>query len=775
MNAKSTESQPLTRLDLLDAILPYCDQSNAALLYRKGERGLGPGWVTTPKDLEESVRAFREGELVRCAFDSSTKEGKPYRIECPERLGLVPHRGGLVRVICVDLDDHTGDGGNVGMLVCVERFLGAKGVVFTSKGGKGLHCFFMLARPMPIADFICWAKAWGFNRQGGIELFPKTDKLTQIWLPNEPNQVGGDAFVHGSTTTWAIETIPPAPTAKLTSDTLRYLMGLVGQPGRNEGLNRAAFELARKGVSRNQAQAFCERGSVLCGLQAEEPAQCDTTFESGYSAGRTSHRPADLSGREDSEPHSRASSNSLGFVALGQPDPLTGRFVLSPRKTLPSAAAFLKEFHTSPDGLATLRFYAGEFYQWRFNRYECIESAALEAAVLAWLDKALHYQKQNGTQMLVPFPANPGTARAVVSTLEGLVHLSADTPVPGWIGESCDRAEPRELFIGRTSSVHLPTGIVVDPTPSLFNLGALEFDFDTGAVSPVLWLEFLNEILGDAPKALQLLQEWFGYCLMGDTSQQKMILIVGPPRSGKGTMARVIEKLLGQRNVVGPTAGSLAQNFGLQPLIGKSLAIISDARFRGRQDAALERLLSISGEDSVSVDRKFLTPVNIRLPVRFMLLSNELPQFADASGAIAKRFMIVRLTRSFLGHENRHLTEELCAELPGILNWAIEGWFRLHDRGYFVQPASGREAQAEMEDLASPVVAFVRDLCITSVGSRVLVDPLFGSWIEWCEREGIVRPGSKQQFGRDLRAVIPNLKIRRDTRGKRFYEGVSLK
>jgi P4 family phage/plasmid primase-like protien len=771
----SQDSNDITRFELLEAILPFCDQSNAALMYPKGERGLGPGWVTTPKNVNAAVDAYRSGSLRRCAFESVTKAGKPYRIECPERLGLVPHRDGQVRVFCVDFDDHTGDGGNVGMLVGIERFLGANGVVFTSKGGKGQHCFFLLANPMPVADFIRWAKAWGFNRQGGVEVFPKTDKLTQIWLPNEPNPVGGDTYVHGSTSAWVVDKLPQAPTARLTTDTLRYLMGLVGQPGRNKALNRAAFELARKEVSTNEAQTLCDRGSVLCDLQAKEPAQCITTFESGYSAGRAGPNSTDSGGNASPLSLQSVRDVSTGLLALGNHDPLTGSIILSQRKTLPSAQAFLKEFHTRPDGLSTLRFFAGEFYQWRFNRYECIEPAALIAAVLAWLDKAVHYQRQRGTQVLVPFPANPATARAVVSTLEGLVHLTADTPVPGWIDESCDWPAPRELFIGLTSSVHLPTGMVVEPTPRLFNLGALEFDYDTGAAPPILWLKFLEEIFGDDPEALQLLQEWFGYCLMGDTSQQKMILIVGPPRSGKGTMARVIEKLLGPRNVVGPTASSLAQNFGLQPLIGKSLAIISDARFRGRQDAALERLLSISGEDAVSVDRKYLTPVNIRLPVRFMLLSNELPQFIDASGAIANRFMIVRLTKSFLGHENRHLTEELCTELPGILNWAIEGWFRLHERGNFVQPASGREAQAEMEDLASPVVAFVRDLCITSVGSRVLVDPLFGSWNEWCEREGIVRPGSKQQFGRDLRAVIPNLKIRRDTLGKRFYEGVSLK
>jgi putative DNA primase/helicase len=78
------------------------------------------------------------------------------------------------------------------------------------------------------------------------------------------------------------------------------------------------------------------------------------------------------------------------------------------------------------------------------------------------------------------------------------------------------------------------------------------------------------------------LQELFGYCLTGDTSQQKAFLIVGPPRSGKGTIAKVLKRLVGTDNAVNPTLTSLSTNFGIAPLIGKRIAIISDARLDRR-------------------------------------------------------------------------------------------------------------------------------------------------------------------------------------------------
>ena len=107
-------------------------------------------------------------------------------------------------------------------------------------------------------------------------------------------------------------------------------------------------------------------------------------------------------------------------------------------------------------------------------------------------------------------------------------------------------------------------------------------------------------------------------------------------RSGKGTIARIIAEILGKLNVVGPTLSSLGTNFGLWPLINKQLAIISDARLGKRSDLAqiVERLLSISGEDRQTIDRKNLSPITTTLPTRFLILTNELPRLNDASGAL---------------------------------------------------------------------------------------------------------------------------------------------
>jgi len=214
--------------------------------------------------------------------------------------------------------------------------------------------------------------------------------------------------------------------------------------------------------------------------------------------------------------------------------------------------------------------------------------------------------------------------------------------------------------------------------------------------------------------------------------------------------------------------------------VGKPLAIIGDARLSGRADqhAVVERLLSISGEDAITIDRKHREPVTVQLPTRFMILTNELPKLADSSGALASRFVVLLLTQSWLGKEDVGLFDRLVPELPRILHWAIIGWQRMRGRRRFVPPDSAAQAIADLEDLASPVAAFLRDRCRIGDEFRVRADDLWVAWKSWTEDQGWKKPGIKQVFGKDLRAVVPRIRVTqpRNIMGKqeRYYEGIGL-
>ncbi len=317
------------------------------------------------------------------------------------------------------------------------------------------------------------------------------------------------------------------------------------------------------------------------------------------------------------------------------------------------------------------------------------------------------------------------------------------------------------------------------PTNRLFTRNTLDNELELDAPAPTARLAFLGQLWQDDAQAVAALQEWFGYCLLPDTSQQKILMIVGPRRSGKGTIARVLGRLVGMANVCAPTLAGLGTNFGLWPLLGKTVGIISDARLSGRADAAAiaERLLSISGEDAQTIDRKNLAQVTCKLSVRFVILTNELPRLNDPSGALVGRLIVLRQKRTWYGEEDIGLTDRLLQELPSILLWAIEGWRRLRERGRFQQPESALQLVEGLEDLSSPIGAFIRERCEVGPGYEVPVKDLFAAWKAWCEEKGRKEHGTEQIFGRDLRAALPQLDDRRPRDGEgrtRVYVGLRL-
>ena len=115
--------------------------------------------------------------------------------------------------------------------------------------------------------------------------------------------------------------------------------------------------------------------------------------------------------------------------------------------------------------------------------------------------------------------------------------------------------------------------------------------------------------------------------------------------------------IIGETNVVNPSLSSLTKNFGLWQLIGKTLAMITDARLGGNKNQAV-----ITGAIAEHFRgrrhhqrSKTSAPVTTRLLVRFVMLSNELPALLDASGALASRYIILPFPEDFRGRENTEL------------------------------------------------------------------------------------------------------------------------
>jgi len=452
------------------------------------------------------------------------------------------------------------------------------------------------------------------------------------------------------------------------------------------------------------------------------------------------------------------------------------------------------------------------------NRYKLVD----ESEIKKWIRKFCRCCKVKKKNFNIPLKVTTYLINSVTEALSALsqVWIRPRYTAPSWLNNS--NSLPKDIIalenclldISNNESKQLKL------TEEYYTLNYLSFAYGPQVECPN-WIRFVesifttkklsphksdfNEDTGDFEEgyetipdqtSIQILQEFMGYLLSPDTSFQKILGIVGPKRSGKSTIGRIIRELVGRENVAAPALNTLTTEFGLQGLINKTVVIIGDANISSRNSdimRAVERLKSISGEDAQQINRKNQKFLEVdKLNVRFIVIANELQNLIDPSGTLASRFIYLITTQSFYGHEDIFLFDKLKTELPGIFNWALKGLKHLRNRGFFLESEAGKEIKNDFTELTSPITAFVNECCVQGHYHKVMVDVLYYIYRKWCEENGRGKPSS-QKFKNDFRGAFPDIpKVRYrlnsessvpgtmlDELGtgtlKYFYQGIKLK
>ena len=422
------------------------------------------------------------------------------------------------------------------------------------------------------------------------------------------------------------------------------------------------------------------------------------------------------------------------------------------------ARTFLDNFYSSEEGYKLVH-YADEFYIYTGTHYEIIEELTVRADLYKFLDRC---KKLGRKQEIQPFNPTPASVSAALDAIKSITHLPnhANTKPPIWLIEyRANKPAASKLISLQNGLFHVEDSVLIPHSLGFFTQNSLAFEYDPQAECPT-WLNFLNSVWRDDHESIATLQEMFGYILSGDTRQQKFFNIIGPRRSGKGTINKVLVSLLGQHNTVAPELGELCDSIGLQPWLGKLLASFTDARAPERnRNAVVSQLLRIVGGDTITVNRKNKEAWNGYLPTRIVIYSNEVLQLTENSNALTGRMIVLKMTESFYNKEDTDLAIKLEKELGGIFNWSMEGLRRRLERGgQFTQPKSGSTYLELMTELGNPISTFVEETLEFDPLASVPKDDVFTCFSRWAMRKKL-SPGTELAFKRRFLAATQEHKI----------------
>jgi putative DNA primase/helicase len=254
-----------------------------------------------------------------------------------------------------------------------------------------------------------------------------------------------------------------------------------------------------------------------------------------------------------------------------------------------------------------------------------------------------------------------------------------------------------------------------------------------------LWLQFLHRVTGGDGELIAYLQRLTGYALTGSTDEHVMAFLYGLGANGKSVFISTISGLLADYHRTTPIETFTASNVDRHPT---ELADLRGARLvtaveteEGRRWAE-SRIKTLTGGDRIAA--RFMRQDFFEYVPQFKLLiaGNHKPGLRSVDEAIRRRFHLVPFSIIIPPAErDKHLTEKLRAEWPGILQWAIEGC--LHWQHIGLQPpkavTDATEAYLESEDA---VVAWMDECGRRDPNAWHSRTELYANWGLWANKNG---------------------------------------
>lgn len=281
----------------------------------------------------------------------------------------------------------------------------------------------------------------------------------------------------------------------------------------------------------------------------------------------------------------------------------------------------------------------------------------------------------------------------------------------------------------------------------------LNYEYDENAECP-RWLQFLNEVLvregttEPDQDLIALFQEAVGYALTSETKHEAMFWLPGEGGNGKTVALTVISELLGPLTMTA-NFHTLHEDYTLADLPGKRLLFSTESE-RGQTIAEGVIKNIVSGE-RIRARQIYGAFFEFRPVAKLFWAVNNLPVIKDTSASIWRRLYTLPFYRELPeGVKDTNLIPRLRTELPGILNWAIWGLYRLRQNGKFTQAEAATSVLEELKIDANPIARWIDEKTSATIEPATAAATLYDDYRNWAKDNGHMVMSSTS-FGRELK------------------------
>lgn len=313
---------------------------------------------------------------------------------------------------------------------------------------------------------------------------------------------------------------------------------------------------------------------------------------------------------------------------------------------------------------------------------------------------------------------------------------------------------------------------------SLDSVAILYFDYNLKEVleAPATrWKQFVEEIFVTATKnddgtvsyhtdqpLVLLFQAVCGFFLCDPKIDRAYAaFLVGTGHNGKKKITDVLKAIFTKQYITAMTLEQLTtKQFAPANLIGKRLNLCTEEESKYLRG---DKFKAMTSGDPIMGEHKHGRSFMFEPRTRFLFSSNEMPTFSGINDGLRRRMVLFPMIRQFKGkNDDPMLSKKLMAELPGIINWMIDGAQFFISENYKLPVESTPSAMAalsEFEQEASSAIRFVIEEGIVAgkkddpQSKRVPFQLIYNDYVTWCENSG-KKPMHKNNFGRDAASYL---------------------
>ena len=205
--------------------------------------------------------------------------------------------------------------------------------------------------------------------------------------------------------------------------------------------------------------------------------------------------------------------------------------------------------------------------------------------------------------------------------------------------------------------------------------------YDPQADCPRFKEQLLAPLLED--EDIDLLQKYFGQCLLGRNLTQTIMLLTGSGGSGKGTVANILELVVGASNCMQIRPGCIGGRFETNSFIGKTLLTGKESQTSFFTTKGMGIMKSLVGDDALRVELKHSNEAQmIQGTYNVFIVGNAVPvlefESDDDISAWHRRLRWIKCNSYKPENPVDNFANVLFKEEgSGILNWCLDGLAQL--------------------------------------------------------------------------------------------------